>query len=187
VHQGPHSVAPDTFGRMTQPKSRRNPEDEPTAVLTPQAHARLTGELRRLTTEGRTRMAERLLHARELGDIRENAEYDAAKNEQGLMEARIRELQRMLKDPDILESAGSADAASPGVVVILRPLDDGESDEEKYLLAASKEERLAGARTVSVSSPLGKALLGTKPGDRVSYDAPGGTFSYEVVRLEPRG
>ena len=156
-------------------------------MLTSQAHTRLTEELDRLRTEGRTRMAERLQHARELGDIRENAEYDAAKNEQGLMEARIRELERLLKDPDILEAVDRAEAASPGVLVILRPLDDDEPDEETYLLSASKEERMAGARTVSVSSPLGKALLGTKPGDRVSYDAPGGTFSYEVVRLETRG
>ena len=155
-------------------------------MLTTQAHTRLTEELERLKTEGRSHMAERLQHARELGDIRENAEYDAAKNEQGLMEARIRELERMLKDPDIIDSVAVAESASPGVLVILRPLDDDDGDEEKYLLAASKEERMAGARTVSVSSPLGKALLGTRPGDRVFYAAPGGTFSYEVLRLEPR-
>lgn len=155
-------------------------------MLTPQAYARLKEEVERLKTEGRTNMAERLLHARELGDIRENAEYDSAKNEQGLMEARIRELERLLKDPDIMEGAIQTDAASPGVLVILRPLDEDDPDEEMYLLAASKEERSLGARTVSVTSPLGKALLGTKPGDRVSYDAPGGTFSYQVVRLEAR-
>jgi transcription elongation factor GreA len=62
-------------------------------------------------------MAERLQHARELGDIRENAEYDAAKNEQGLMEARIRELERLLKNPDIMEGGTQTDAASPGVLV----------------------------------------------------------------------
>ena len=122
-----------------------------------------------------------------MGDIRENAEHDAAKNEQGLMEARIRELERLLKDPDIMEGGTQTDAASPGVLVILRPLDEDVPDEETYLLAASKEERSPGARTVSVTSPLEKALLGTKPGDQVSYDAPGGTFWYEVVLLESRG
>lgn len=132
-------------------------------------------------------MAERLQHARELGDIRENAEYDAAKNEQGLMEARIRELQRLLKDPDIAAAVIQTEAAAPGVLVVLRPLDEDDPDEETYLLAASKEERSPGARTVSITSPLGKALVGRKPGDRVSYDAPGGMFSYEVVRLESRG
>jgi transcription elongation factor GreA len=172
---------------MGKRRSKRNPGEQPTAVLTPQAHARLTEELERLKTVGRTHMADRLQHARELGDIRENAEYDAAKNEQGLMEARIRELERLLKDPDILEDANQTEAAAPGVLVILRPMDEDDPDEETYLLAASKEERSPGARTVSITSPLGKALLGTKPGDRVSYDAPGGTFSYEVVRLESRG
>jgi transcription elongation factor GreA len=178
---------PDTFGSMTERRSRRNPGEEPSAVLTPQAYERLKEEVDRLKTEGRTRIAERLLHAREMGDIRENAEYDAAKNEQGLMEARIRELERMLKDPDILEDGTQNEAAFPGVLVVLRPLDEDDSDEETYLLAASKEERAPGARTVSVSSPLGRALLGTKPGARVTYNAPGGTFSYEVVRLESRG
>jgi transcription elongation factor GreA len=167
-------------------RSKRNPGEEPTAVLTPQAYERLTDELERLTTKGRSDTAARLEHAREMGDIRENAEYDAAKNEQGLMEARIRELQRLLKDPDIVEAGLATEAASPGVLVILRPLEDGDPEEETYLLAASKEERMPGARTVSISSPMGKALLGTRPGDTVSYEAPGGTFTYEVVRLEAR-
>ncbi|HZA26595.1 MAG TPA: transcription elongation factor GreA [Actinomycetota bacterium] len=172
---------------MSERRSRRNPGEEASAVLTPQAYERLTDELERLKTEGRSRMAERLQHARELGDIRENAEYDAAKNEQGLMEARIRELQRLLKDPDIAAAVIQTEAAAPGVLVVLRPLDEDDPDEETYLLAASKEERSPGARTVSITSPLGKALVGRKPGDRVSYDAPGGMFSYEVVRLESRG
>src|SRR5919106_5505716 len=165
----------------------RNPGDEPSATLTRDAFERLSRELDELRGDGRARMANRLQHARELGDIRENAEYDSAKNEQGLMEARIRELERLLKDPDIMEGAVETESAAPGVLVVLRPLDEEDPDEETYLLAASKEERTPGARTVSVTSPLGKALLGTKPGDRVSYDAPGGMFSYEVVRLESRG
>jgi transcription elongation factor GreA len=171
---------------MTERRSRRNPGEEASAVLTLEAYERLKGELERLTTKGRGDTAVRLGHAREMGDIRENAEYDAAKNEQGMMEARIRELQRLLKDPDIVEAGLATEAASPGVLVILRPLEEGDPEEETYLLAASKEERLPGARTVSISSPLGKALLGTKPGDKVSYEAPGGTFTYEVVRLEAR-
>jgi transcription elongation factor GreA len=171
---------------MSERRSRRNPGEEASAVLTLEAYERLKGELERLTSKGRSDTAARLEQAREMGDIRENAEYDAAKNEQGLMEARIRELQRLLKDPDIVEAGLATEAASPGVLVILRPLEDGDPEEETYLLAASKEERLPGARTVSISSPLGKALLGTKPGDKVSYEAPGGTFTYEVVRLEAR-
>jgi transcription elongation factor GreA len=170
---------------MAEPQFRRNPGDEPSATLTKDAYERLKTELESLKTEGRARIAERLEHARELGDISENAEFDAAKNEQGLMEARIRDLEAMLKDPDIVETPASVDAAGPGVLVTVHPLDDQDED-ETYLLAASKEERLEGARTVTVDSPLGSALVGKKVGEKVSYEAPGGTFTYEVVSLEPR-
>lgn len=164
----------------------RQPDQEPSATLTRDAYDRLSGELERLEGEGRAEMAERLERAREHGDIRENAEYDAAKNEQGLMESRIRELQRMLRDPDIVEGPVSTDLAAPGVLVTVRPMDEDEDDEERFLLAASKEERAEGARTVSVTSPLGKALLGKGVGDQVSYEAPGGMFTYEVISIEAR-
>jgi transcription elongation factor GreA len=169
---------------MTEPTFRRNPGDEPTSVLTRDAFERLRSELGRLKTEGRTRIAERLQGAREHGDIRENAEYDAAKNEQGLMEARIRQLEALLKDPDIVDRPVSADQAGPGVLVTVRP--DEDEQEETYLLAASKEERLDGVRTVTADSPLGSALLGRSVGERISYEAPGGRFGCRIVRLEPR-
>jgi transcription elongation factor GreA len=130
-------------------------------------------------------MAVRLQHARELGDIRENAEYDAAKNEQGLMEARIRQLERMLQDVEIVDGPADADAVGAGMLVTLRPLDEEAGEEETYLLAHSKEERAKGARTVTTESPLGSVLVGKGVGDRVSYAAPGGEFSYEVVGFEP--
>jgi transcription elongation factor GreA len=91
----------------------------------------------------------------------------------------------MLKDPDIVEKPAVADAAGPGVLVTVRPLDEDEPDDEVYLLAASKEERTEAARTVSVDSPFGQALLGKKVGARVTYEAPGGRFTYEVVSLQP--
>src|SRR5262245_20755184 len=87
----------------------RKPGHEPTATLTPDAYRRLKVELVELTTEGRTHIAERLKEAREHGDIRENAEYDAAKNEQALMESRIRNLERMLRDPEIVEAPAESE------------------------------------------------------------------------------
>ena len=162
----------------------RKPGQEPSARLTLDAYVRLQKELEGLRTEGRTNMGERLLHARELGDIRENAEYDAAKNEQGLMEARIRDLERKLKDPEIIEASDS-DEAAPGSLVTLRPVDEEEPEDETYLLAHSAEERAQGVRTVTANSPLGSALIGKRVGDQVSYQAPGGTFAYEVVGLRP--
>lgn len=165
-------------------KPPRRPGEEPTAVLTRDAFERLQEELERLRVDGRREMAERLERAREHGDIRENAEYDAAKDAQGLMEARIREIERLLRDPEVVDGAVSTEAAGPGVLVTVRPLDDEDDEEERFLLAASKEERAEGARTVSLSSPLGEALAGKKVGQKVTYEAPGGTFAYEVVSLE---
>ena len=163
----------------------RAPGHEPTALLTLDAYTRLKTELDELTTTGRIQIAERLKAARELGDLRENGDYDAAKNEQGLMEARIRKIEGMLRDPEIIEAPQSADAVGPGMVVTLLPLDDDEPEDERYLLADSAEERAAGARTITTISPLGSALLGTTPGDEVAYEAPGGTFRYRVVGFEP--
>jgi transcription elongation factor GreA len=164
----------------------RKPGQEPTARLTLDTYRRLRRELEQMKGEGRTIIAERLLRAREFGDISENAEYDAAKNEQGLMEARIRELEHQLKDVELIE-ATAGDDVKAGMVVTLRPLDDGvdEDDVEKYLVAHSPEERAAGMRTVTASSPLGSALMGKRVGEQVTYQAPGGTFTYEVVRCEP--
>jgi transcription elongation factor GreA len=163
----------------------RKPGQEPSASVTLDTYVRMRRELEELRTEGRTKMAERLLHAREFGDISENAEYDAAKNEQGLMEARIRHLEQLLRDPDIVEAA-DGNEVGPGTLVTVRPVDDDAGEEEEtYLVALSPEERAPGVRTVTSSSPFGSALLGKKVGDRLSYEAPGGTFAYEVVRFEP--
>src|SRR5881396_760477 len=106
---------------------------EPTATLTLDAYGRLRSELEELTTSGRDAMAERIKTAREHGDIRENAEYDAAKNEQGLMEARIRSVSEMLRDPEIVEAPATSDEVGPGMLVTLSPLDD-DDDDETYLL-----------------------------------------------------
>jgi transcription elongation factor GreA len=162
----------------------RKPGQEPTAHLTLDAYVRLRKELEQLKTEGRDRIAERLLRAREHGDIRENADYDAAKNDQGLMEARVRDLEYKLRDPEIIE-VSDGDEVSPGTIVTVRPVDEEEPDDERYLVALSAEERAPGVRTVTSSSPLGSVLLGRRIGDRVTYEAPGGTFTYELVALEP--
>ena len=151
--------------------------------LTQSAFDRLQTELDELKTSGRKLIAERLQRARELGDLSENAEYHETKNQQGMMEARIRTLEHTLKNAVIVEAPTSSDRAEAGTIVTVKPLDG--SDEERYLLAASKEERAGGVRTVTVGSPLGQALSGKVVGDKVEYVAPGGTFSYEVMKIEP--
>jgi transcription elongation factor GreA len=157
----------------------------PTATLTLEAYYRLRDELSELSTGGRERVAERLKAAREHGDIRENAEYDAAKNDQGLMESRIRKIREMLRDPEIVEAPVAADAIGPGMLVTIRPLDEDEPDDETYLLAEHTEERAPGARTITLTSPLGSALNGVPREAEVMVEAPGGTFRYRVMSFEP--
>jgi transcription elongation factor GreA len=158
---------------------------EPTARLTIDAYNRLKAELAELTENGRPYISERIKIAREHGDIRENSEYDAAKNEQGLMESKIRKLQQMLRDPDIIEAPTEADAVVPGMLVTVRPLDDDDPEDETYLLAEHAEEKATGARTVTITSPFGSALMGVAKGDEIDYQAPGGSFRYVVVGFEP--
>ncbi|HJU57624.1 MAG TPA: transcription elongation factor GreA [Actinomycetota bacterium] len=164
----------------------RKPGHDPTATITLDAYERLKAELVELMTHGRTHIAQRLKAAREHGDIRENAEYDAAKNEQALMEARIRTLERMLRDPEIVEAPPESDVVAAGMLVTLRPLDDDDPKQEAYLLAESAEERAPGVRTITTTSPLGSAVLGARLDDEIMYEAPGGAFRYRVVGFEPR-
>jgi transcription elongation factor GreA len=165
----------------------RSAGHEPTASLTLEAYVRLKAELEELKTNGRAHIAERIRAAREHGDIRENAEYDAAKNEQGLMESRVRNLERMLRDPDIIETPPASDVVGGGMLVTIRPLDEDDPEDETYLLAEHAEERAPGVRTITTTSPLGSALMGRALDDEIAYEAPGGTFHYLIVGFEPRG
>jgi len=105
----------------TRPPRRAG--QEPTATLTLDAYNRLKAELEDLTGPRRAEITEKIKVAREHGDLRENAEYHAAKDEQGLMKARIRNVQQMLRDPDIVEAPTAADAVGPGMLVTVKPLD----------------------------------------------------------------
>lgn len=150
--------------------------------ISPDTLVRLQAELEDLTTDGRDKMAERLQRARELGDLKENAEYHAAKDSQGMMEARIRQLQHTLKNAVVRDVPTDLANVAPGLIVTIK---DGD-DEDDYLFANSNEEKLAGFRTVTPSSPLGKALVGKKIGDVAEVAAPSGRFSVTVTAIRPR-
>jgi transcription elongation factor GreA len=141
-------------------------------------------ELKELTSDGRAAMSERLQRAREFGDIRENADYDAARDEQAMMEARIRNLQHLIKHAVVQTGPATTDLAGPGVIVTI--VATGETDTEEYLLASTAEEKVPGIRTITMSSPLGSALLGKKVGESAEVTAPGGKFQVEVKELRPR-
>lgn len=149
--------------------------------LTRDTFDRLQTELEDLRTRGRIEIARAIEAARALGDLSENGDYHAAKDTQGKMEARIRQLDAMLKDAEIVEAAtGPADEVSTGVVVSLRYA--GDDEVERYLIG-SIEERRAGVAVVSPNSPLGQALIGHRKGDRVSYDAPSGALEVEIMEV----
>jgi transcription elongation factor GreA len=158
---------------------------EPSATVTLEAYQRIKAELEDLSTHGRERITEKIKVAREHGDLKENAEYHAAKDEQGLMESKIRKLQQMLRDPEIVEAPEHADTIGPGMLVTIRPLDEPDPDDETYLLAEHAEEKAPGARTVTTTSPLGTALQGAALKDEVAYEAPAGTVRYMVMGFEP--
>jgi transcription elongation factor GreA len=144
------------------------------------AFERLQEELEDLTTRGRVEIARKIETARELGDLSENGDYHAAKEEQGKMEGRIRHIQALLENAEIVEGdAGGAVAA--GSIVTIRY--QGDTDTETYLLG-SIEERHDELEVISPGSPLGQALLGSKAGDTVGFDAPNGSsLQVEVVEV----
>ena len=148
--------------------------------LTATAHRRLQQEYESLTTQGRHRIATRLAEARAHGDIRENADYDAAKTEQGLMEARIRKLRYLLDNSVVGEMETKDDGTVRiGSRVTLR---DEDGDEDEYFVAVP-ENKVPGFLLASPAGPLGKALIGASVGDDVSYEAPGGRFSVKVIAV----
>jgi transcription elongation factor GreA len=148
--------------------------------LSQAAYDRLKSEYDDLTTRGRIDIARKIETARELGDLSENGDYHAAKEEQGKMEGRIAHLAKLLLDAEIVEAVESDVVAAGCVVGICY---DGDDEVEKYLLG-SIEERREGLTVVSPGSPLGASLMGAKVGDTVSYEAPGGKLSVKVVSIE---
>jgi transcription elongation factor GreA len=151
--------------------------------LSPAAHQRLQDELADLTTRGRIEVAQKIERARELGDLSENGDYHAAKDEQGHMEARIRHVEAILESAEIVEVADDGTVAPGSVVTVLYEGDD-EDAAETYLIA-SIEERHDAFETMSPASPLGSALIGATAGDVVEYQTPtGATLRVEVVSVE---
>jgi transcription elongation factor GreA len=149
--------------------------------LTPATYERLQAELEDLTTRGRIEIARSIESARALGDLSENGDYHAAKDTQGKMEARIRQLQATLKKAVVVEDTGSSGAVAAGTVVAIRF--EGDDEVERFLVG-SIEERHEEHDVVSPGSPLGKALLGRGAGEVVEYQTDSGaTLRVEIVEV----
>ncbi len=151
--------------------------------LSADARHRLEEELEWRSGERRREISAWIERAREHGDIRENADYDAAKNEQGHNEARVRQLQDMLRRAVEVDSV-AGDVVEPGAVVEVRI--EGDDDTTLYLVG-SIEERHDTYDVLSTGSPLGQALLGHGPGDFVTYEGPRRAFQVEVVSVRTAG
>jgi transcription elongation factor GreA len=136
--------------------------------LSQAAHDRLVAELEELRTHGRIEMADRIERAREHGDLKENAEYHAAKEEKAKMEARVAQVTEILANCTIVES-GSSDTVTSGSVVVMRYDDEDDDEAERYLIG-SIEERHDDLHVISPKSALGEKLLGAKVGDAVTYE-----------------
>ena len=151
-----------------------------TTFLTPAALKKIQEELEMLKTEGRRESEDRIAEARSHGDLRENADYDAAKNDQGLMESRIRKLDHLLNTAEVraVEDTGKVEVGS--VVTVI----DSDGDEMDYFVAP-QENKVSGLLLASPTSPLGASLLGAEVGDEVTYQAPAGAFMVKVVSMRP--
>ncbi|MDE0872804.1 MAG: transcription elongation factor GreA [Acidimicrobiales bacterium] len=148
--------------------------------LSTEAHARLAAEFKDLTTRGKIEIADKIEEARLLGDLSENGDYHAAKEEQGKMAGRILLLASVLENCVILDQISNS-SVTPGVVVEIKF--EGDEVTEKYLFG-SIEERRDGLEVISPGSPMGQALENGLVGAKVSYQAQAGTLSVEIVSIE---
>ena len=148
--------------------------------LSQAAYDRIKAEHDDLVTRGKIDIARKIETARELGDLSENGDYHAAKEEQGKMAGRIAHLANLLENGVIVESEG-AEEVTAGVIVGIRY--EGDDDVERYLLG-SIEERVEGVEVMSPGSALGTALVGAKIGDTVEYETPtGAKLKVEIVSI----
>jgi len=151
----------------------------PSSYLTREGFERLQKELDYLRTEKRNQVAERLREALEDGELIENAELEAAKNEQSFVEGRIKELEILLANAHLIKESNGSDNVQVGSKVKVQ--EEGYDPEEYVIVGAAEADPRLGR--ISNESPLGKALLNKKAGDKVKVEAPGGEFEIEILSI----
>ena len=150
-------------------------------ILTYEGLKKLEDELQDLKVNQRREIAQKIKEAREQGDLSENAEYDAAKDEQRDIEARIEQIEKILKNAEVvLDEEIDLDKISIGCLVRLR---DVESDEEEEYKLVGSSEASSLQNKISNESPFGQALIGAKVGDIVEVEAPAGVIKYKVLSI----
>ena len=150
-------------------------------ILTTSGAKKMEEELQNLKVVRRAEIADKIKEARAQGDLSENAEYDAAKEEQGEIEARIEELEQILKNAEVIEESDDMSHVFIGAVVKVL---DVEFDEELTYTIVGSNEANSLKNLISNDSPMGVALIGAKVGDVVSVNAPAGVFEYKILSIE---
>lgn len=151
-------------------------------VMTQEGYNDLVKELNELKTTRRAEISEKIRVARGFGDLSENSEYDEAKNEQAIVEARILTLENQLKNVKIVAKSDNKGTVSIGSFVTIRDVEFG--DEMTYRIISSVES-INDMSTITDESPVGKALLGHKAGDSVMVTVPSGAkIEYQIVNVE---
>jgi transcription elongation factor GreA len=149
--------------------------------LTEEGLQKVKEELEYLTKTRRREVAQMIAEAKAEGDLSENAGYDEAKTIQGFVEGRIRELENVLKNAQLIEEGATGNSVTLGRTVVVREV--GTDYEESYTIVGSLEASPEEGR-ISNESPLGKALLGKKKGQKVTVESPGGEIRFEILRIE---
>lgn len=151
-------------------------------LVTPEGLEKLQDELKHLTETRRREVADRIRQAREFGDLSENSEYDDAKNEQGLLERRISELQRRTRNAKVVDPTETdANSVDVGTQVTLKAA--GEEAERTFQIVGANESDPSTGK-LSHASPVGKAVLNRRVGERVTVSTPRGATEYEIVNVE---
>ena len=150
--------------------------------MTAAGHAALESELKRLVSVERPRIIELIAEARSHGDLSENAEYHAAKEQQGWTEARVSELEDKISRAEVIDiSKLSGDTVKFGAKVTL--VDEDSEDEASYQIVGEFEADVKKGK-ISISSPIARAIIGKKKGDSVEVNTPGGGKSYEILKVK---
>ena len=152
--------------------------DQKKTEMTQVAYNRLKDELDHLEGEGRRKVIDAIATARAHGDLSENAEYHAARDQQGMQEARVRQIRQMLQDASIVEVTDD-DIVKPGKLVTIRM---GSDEAETYLLGL-REEKGGEHDVLTPESPLGRSLVGRSAGETVKAQAPRGELEIEIVAV----
>lgn len=158
-------------------------KDMATNFLTKEGYQKLADELEYLRTQKRAEVANRLHEAMDGGELIENAEYEAAKNEQAFVEGRIQELEMILASARVIDDKDKKekpDLVAVGSTVTIR---EAEGKPEKYTIVGAAEANPREGK-ISNESPIGKAILNHRAGDEVNVEAPGGTYKVKVVKIE---